>query len=90
MLGWDKCSFDGFPPYHAEPYRANRVLTLVCNRFNPFWIRVDIVFYEFLGKDHIVNGKVCDPREATPDTWLGVFDDVKNATCRIAPSTGIG
>lgn len=84
-FGWTRCSLDGDHPFHVEPYRGNRLLNLNCNRFEPYWIRLDILFFEFFGEGELVAAKACDTREITPQDWISAYDNVLKQNCSIAP-----
>ena len=84
---WVRCSLDGPHPFYVERYRANRLMNLNCVRYEPYWLRIDIGFFEFFGEDELVTAKVCDPREHPPEGWVSAYDNVLQQNCSISPDT---
>ncbi len=83
--GWTKCSLDGYYPSYIEPTRYSRLSSFGCFRFEPYWLRVDITFYDVIG-DEIVPAKFCqgqhDPAEIPPN-WPTKYDPHLKRFCRI-------
>jgi len=85
-LGWGRCSFDGEFPYHAEVYRARRLVRIMCFKFEPHWFMVDIIFFESFGEDQIVWTKVCNPHDLPPPEWPIYYDRSTTKNCSVFPN----
>ncbi len=73
-LGWGRCSLDGAFPWNVDEYQVSRTLTLVCTRYEPYWFRLDVIFYDVLS-DEIVATKICNPTKTlVPKHYVKKYD----------------
>ncbi len=82
-LGWGRCSLNGASPFHIDQFKVTRLLTLVCTRYHPYWMRLDIIFYDILN-ENIVSTKICDDTPV-PKTWSRAYDKSEKRICAYPP-----